>query len=66
LACAARTNLANPQTFIASDAAVAFIRYLSIVFKGTHGLVVPPRHGPFFAKEKGLAPAAMSGQNIYN
>jgi hypothetical protein len=49
---AARTPLANPLPFIASGAAVAFIRYLSIVFKGTHGLVVPPRHGPFMLQEK--------------
>ena len=56
------TTLAFAEPFIASDAAVAFIRCFVLFFKGSHGLVVPPRHGHFFAKEKGLAPAAMSGK----
>ena len=45
---AARTQLANPLTFKASGAAAAFIRYCLLFFKGTHGLVLPPRHGTFF------------------
>jgi hypothetical protein len=49
---AARTQLANPLTFKASGAAAAFIRCSLLFLKGAHGLVVPPRHGPFLLKEK--------------
>ena len=62
---AALTPLANPLTFIASGAAVGFIRCSLLFFKGTHGLVVPPRHWYFFPTEKGLGPAAMSGMKLY-
>jgi hypothetical protein len=34
--------------FIASGAAVGFIRCCLLFFKGAHGLVVPSRHGTFF------------------
>jgi hypothetical protein len=39
-------------TLIASGAAAAFIRSIYIVYKGTHGLVVSPRHVSFLLKEK--------------
>ncbi len=45
---AAITYWAKPLPFIASGAAVAFIRFCLLFFKGAHGLVVPPRHGSFF------------------
>ena len=49
---AARKQLAKPLPFIASGAAVGFIRCLFVVFKGTHGLAVPPRHGTFLLKKQ--------------
>jgi hypothetical protein len=49
---AAITVLANPLPFIAAGAAVAFIRCCLLFFKGAHGLVVPPRHGPFLLQKK--------------
>jgi hypothetical protein len=61
---AAITVLALAEPFIAAGAAVAFIRCSLLFFKGTHGLVVPPRHWYFFATEKGKAPAAMSGMKL--
>jgi hypothetical protein len=56
---------ANPLPFIASDAAVGFIRICLLFFKGPHGLGEGPRLGLFFPIEKGLASAAMSG-NVKN
>ena len=44
---AAITVLALAEPFIAAGAAVAFIRFCLLFFKGAHGLVVPPRHGSF-------------------
>ncbi len=52
LAGAAITDLANPLTSIAAGAAVGFIRFCLLFFKGTHGLVVPSRHGTFFLQKK--------------
>ena len=57
-------QLANPLTFIAAGAAVAFIRCCLLFFKGAHGLVVPPRHGYFLLQKKNQAPAAMSGMKL--
>ena len=53
---AAITVLAFAEPFIAAGAAVGFIRCSLLFFKGTHGLVVPPRHWYFFPTEKGLGP----------
>ena len=61
---AAITVLALAEPFIAAGAAVAFIRCFLLFFKGSHGLVVPPRHWYFFPTEKGKAPAAMSGVKL--
>jgi hypothetical protein len=59
LAGAATIYLALAQPFIASDAAVGFIRlFFLLFFKGSHGLGEEPRLGHFFPTEKGLAPAA--------
>jgi hypothetical protein len=58
------TVLALAEPFIAAGAAVAFIRCFLLFFKGSHGLVVPPRHWYFFPTEKGKAPAAMSGMKL--
>jgi hypothetical protein len=52
LAGAEATTLANPLPYIASDAAAAFIRFLFIVFKGSHGLGEEPRLVTFLLKEK--------------
>ena len=49
---AAITVLALAEPFIAAGAAVAFIRCSLLFFKGPHGLVVPPRLGPFFLQKK--------------
>ena len=49
---AAITVLALAEPFIAAGAAVGFIRFCLLFFKGTHGLVVPPRHGTFFLQKK--------------
>ena len=49
---AAITTLALAEPFIAAGAAVAFIRCSLLFFKGTHGLVVPPRHGSFLLQKK--------------
>ena len=61
---AAITVLALAESFIAAGAAVGFIRCSLLFFKGTHGLVVPPRHWYFFPIEKGKAPAAISGMKL--
>ena len=61
---AAITDPALAEPFIAAGAAAAFIRCSLLFFKGTHGLVVPPRHWYFFPIEKGKAPAAMSGVKL--
>ncbi len=61
---AAMTTRALAEPFIASGAAVGFIRCCLLFFKGAHGLVVPPRHWYFFPTEKGKAPAAMSGMKL--
>ena len=45
---AAITVLALAEPFIAAGAAVGCIRCYLLFFKGTHGLVVPSRHGTFF------------------
>jgi hypothetical protein len=45
-------QLANPPSLIAAGAAVAFIRCSLLFFKGTHGLVVPPRLGSFLLQKK--------------
>ena len=58
------TVLALAEPFIASGAAVAFIRCGLLFLKGPHGLVVPPRHWYFFPTGKGKAPAAMSGLKL--
>jgi hypothetical protein len=52
---AAITVLALAEPFIAAGAAVAFIRCFLLFFKGSHGLVVPPRHG-FFCYRKRTKP----------
>ena len=49
---AAITVLAIAEPFIASGAAVAFIRCSLLFFKGPHGLVVPPRLGSFLLQKK--------------
>jgi hypothetical protein len=49
---AAMTTPALAEPFIAAGAAVAFIRCSLLFFKGTHGLVVPPRLGPFLLQKK--------------
>ena len=49
---AAITVLAFAEPFIAAGAAVGFIRCSLLFFKGTHGLVVPPRLGPFLLQKK--------------
>ena len=49
---AAITVLALAEPFIAAGAAVAFIRCSLLFFKGPHGLVVPPRLGPFLLQKK--------------
>jgi hypothetical protein len=49
---AAITVLAFAEPFIAAGAAVGFIRFCLLFFKGPHGLVVPPRLGPFFLQKK--------------
>ena len=49
---AAITVLAFAEPFIAAGAAAAFIRCSLLFFKGPHGLVVPPRLGPFLLQEK--------------
>ena len=59
------TTPALAEPFIAAGAAVGFIRWSLLFFKGAHGLVVPPRHWYFFRTEKGKAPAAMSGRKLY-
>jgi hypothetical protein len=46
------TTLAFAEPFIAAGAAAAFIRCSLLFFKGPHGLVVPPRLGPFLLQEK--------------
>ena len=61
---AAITDPALAEPFIAAGAAVGFIRCSLLFFKGTHGLVVPPRHWYFLPIEKGKAPAAMSGLKL--
>jgi hypothetical protein len=52
LAGAAMIYPANPLPFIASDAAVAFIRICLLFFKGSHGLGEEPRLGSFQLLEK--------------
>jgi hypothetical protein len=52
LAGAAMTTLAKALPFIASDAAVAFIRICLLFFKGSHGLGEEPRLGSFQLQEK--------------
>jgi hypothetical protein len=49
---AAITVLAFAEPFIAAGAAVGFIRCSLLFFKGTHGLVVPPRLGSFLLQKK--------------
>jgi hypothetical protein len=49
---AAITVLVLAEPFIAAGAAAAFIRCSLLFFKGPHGLVVPPRLGPFLLQEK--------------
>ncbi len=49
---AAITVLALVEPFIAAGAAVGFIRFCLLFFKGAHGLVVPPRHGSFLLQKK--------------
>ena len=61
---AAITDIALAEPFIAAGAAVAFIRCSLLFFKGTHGLVVPPRHWYFFATEKGLSPRGYERNEI--
>ena len=61
---AAITVLALVEPFIAAGAAVAFIRCFLLFFKGTHGLVVPPRHWYFFATEKELGPRGYEREEI--
>jgi hypothetical protein len=58
------TTPALAEPFIAAGAAVAFIRCSLLFFKGTHGLVVPPRHWYFFATEKGLSPRGYERNEI--
>ena len=71
--CAAITGRALAEPFIAAGAAVAFIRFYLLFFKGAHGLVVPPRHGTFLpvrtdssgrATEKGLSPRGYERNEI--
>ena len=72
---AAITVLALAEPFIASGAAVGFIRCSLLFFKGAHGLVVPPRHGSFLpvrtdssgrATEKELGPRGHERNEIIN
>jgi hypothetical protein len=49
---AAMTTPALAEPFIAAGAAVAFIRCNLLFLKGPHGLVVPPRLGPFLLQKK--------------
>jgi hypothetical protein len=49
---AAITDIALAEPFIAAGAAVGFIRCSLLFFKGTHGLVVPPRLGSFLLQKK--------------
>ena len=66
----------NPRprrTFQSSRRSGSVYSLLFIVFKGTHGLVVPPRHGSFLpvrtdssgrATEKGLSPRSYERSEI--
>ena len=63
---AAITVLALAEPFIAAGAAVAFIRCSLLFFKGSHGLVVPPRHWYFFPTEKELGPRGYERNEIIN
>jgi hypothetical protein len=67
------TTPALAEPFIAAGAAVGFIRFYLLFFKGTHGLVVPPRHGSFLpvrtdssgrATEKELSPRGYEREEI--
>ena len=67
------TTPALAEPFIAAGAAVAFIRFYLLFFKGAHGLVVPPRHGSFLpvrtdssgrATEKELSPRGYERNEI--
>ena len=49
---AAITVLALAEPFIAAGAAVGLFAVFLLFFKGAHGLVVPPRHGPFLLQKK--------------
>jgi hypothetical protein len=66
LTVAAITVLALAEPFIASGAAVAFIRCSLLFLKGPHGLVVPPRHWYFFPTEKELGPRDYERSEIMN
>jgi hypothetical protein len=60
------TTPALAEPFIAAGAAVGFIRFCLLFFKGPHGLVVPSRHWYFFATEKGLGPRGYERSEIMN
>jgi hypothetical protein len=47
---------AKAQPFIASDAAVGFIRIYLLFFKGSHGFGEGPRLGTFFLQKKERPP----------
>ncbi len=57
------TTLAFAEPFIAAGAAAAFIRCSLLFFKGPHGLVVPPRLGPFLLQEKVRPPRLWADWN---
>ena len=54
------------RTFHSSRRSGGIIRCSLLFFKGTHGLVVPPRHWYFFPTEKGLGPRGYERNEIMN